>query len=450
MLKYVYKRFSQLNKIKKFLPYKSTDHIREKQLKLQENKLYNGIDFRNTNELKSDKREIFYPKQHPKFLNSTDTSIISYNPPKMALTKFEHIPPSVSEFNDPEFESPKDSKELDIAILGPPNAGKSSLMNKLIGGEISAVSSKYGTTYDKVEGIFTDIHEKIQIVFNDTPGATKISNSFRSRRISTKAWSIIPDCDKIIFVIDSVKHLDIVTSEAIKRLLSHKFTPSMLKVINKIKSSREEDMSIEQLVRIQQEVDKSGVDNLDYEAKTISSILVMNKVDLVTNKRKLKSLQEELEDIGHFDKVFHVSCETGYGILNLLNYLKSESVRRPWKFHPELKSAQSDQEKCEEILRSLLFNRFYKEVPYDCLNRMTSWVPFNNGEIKIKFQIEVRYEHQIPMFLGEKGRVIKELREELNKKLTVFYHMPVTTNILLVKRRRGIHVESLNDHVSLA
>ena len=82
------------------------------------------------------------------------------------------------------------------------------------------------------------------------------------------------------------------------------------------------EMLCDQLIKIQQEVEKSGVDNLDYEAKNLSTILVMNKVDLVSNKRKLKTLQEDLEDIGSFDKVFHVSCETGFGINNLLSYLK--------------------------------------------------------------------------------------------------------------------------------
>jgi GTP-binding protein Era len=424
---------------------KYSKHIIEKSEKLKNNKVYDGMDFRNTDELSRKQRVMFYPKQHPKMLNNADTNIISYKPQAFPLTEFEKVPAAVVQYNDPEFESPKDSRQIDIGILGPPNAGKSSLMNKLISANVSAVSSKYGTTFEKIEGVYTDIQERVQIVFNDTPGATKVSNSIRSKRIITRAWSLIPDCDKILFVIDSVKHLDIVTREAIKRLLSQKFSPSMLKVINKIKSSNEEDITIDQLIKIQEEVEKSGVDKLDYESKNLSTVLIMNKVDLVTNKRKLKSLQEELEDIGSFDKVFHISCETGYGLDSLLNFLKSEAPRRPWRFHPEIKSTQSDQEKCEEIFRGLIFNRFYKEVPYDTMVTMTSWVPFNNGELKIKFQVEVRYEHQIPMFLGEKGKTFKELREELDKELTKFYQMPVKTVINIVTRRRGLRLEALNE-----
>ncbi len=75
---------------------------------------------------------------------------------------------------------------------------------------------------------------------------------------------------------------------------------------------------------------------------------------------------------------------------------------------------------------------------------MTQWVPFNNGEIRIKFQVEVRYKDQVPMFLGENGRTMKELREELNKELSKMYQKPVNTFITVVQRRRGVPLETLN------
>lgn len=446
MKNFIFRCFSQSKRIEKVLPNKLIKESVIRQEKLKNNKVYDGMDYRNTNEFKDKSREIFFPKQHPKLINNEDTNIISYKPPTFNLTEFNKIPSSIEEFDAPEFESPQDSKELDIGILGPPNAGKSSLLNRLIGEYISTVSSKYGTTCDSIEGIYTDINDRIQLVFYDTPGAVKISKSIRSKKIMTKAWSVIPDCDKLIFVVDSVKHLDIVTRETIKRLLHHKFKPSLLKLTNKIKSLKNEEISLEEISRLQNEVNKENIDNVDYEPKTLSSILVMNKVDLVTNKRKLKSLQEELEDLGSFDKVFHVSCETGYGIDNLKNYLKNESLRRPWKYHPEVKSTLSDEEKCEEVFRGLIFNRLYQEIPYDSLVTLRQWVPFNNGEIRIKFQVEVRYKDQVPIILGENGRTLKELREELNKELSKMYQKPVSTFITIVQRRRGVSLETLNEH----
>lgn len=79
--------------------------------------------------------------------------------------------------------------------MGAPNAGKSSLMNSLVGKNVSAVSDKYNTTDDKVLGIYTDMHIKTQIVFMDTPGVTKMNNSIRSNLLVSKAWSEITSQD---------------------------------------------------------------------------------------------------------------------------------------------------------------------------------------------------------------------------------------------------------------
>ncbi len=173
-------KFSQLTRQEKFIPFKQKKIILEKQEKLNQNihkAVYDGVDFRNTDDISNKKKEIYYPTQHPKLINNEDTNIISYKPPPMNITKYHRIPQDVIEFNPPKFESPLDSKELDIAILGPPNAGKSSLLNRLVNANISTVSNKYGTTIDRIEGIFTDINDKIQLKFTDTPGAIKVSKS---------------------------------------------------------------------------------------------------------------------------------------------------------------------------------------------------------------------------------------------------------------------------------
>lgn len=199
MKKLTLKCFSQLSRVKKFIPRKQLKEVEEKRQRLEESDRFEeNMSMSNTNEMEVVKdKNIYYPRQHPKQLYNEDTSIISYKPPVMNLTEYHRVPGEVLLFDPPEFESPMDSKALDIGILGPANAGKSSLINKLVGSNISAVSPKYGTTYDKVEGVYTDINEKIQLVLFDTPGATKVSKSVRSRKIITRAWTVIPDCDKV-------------------------------------------------------------------------------------------------------------------------------------------------------------------------------------------------------------------------------------------------------------
>lgn len=193
--------FSQLTRVRKFLPKKHLQHLEERKQKNNTKKYYEGFHDSEQSELKKEKPQHFYPIQHPKMLSNTDTSIISYSPPVQNLTPYNRIPPEVMLFNAPEFESPSDSKSLDIGILGPPNAGKSSLINKLTGSQISAVSSKYNTTYDKVEGVYTDVDERIQLVLYDTPGAVKVSKSILSKRIITRAWNVIPDCDRVSLIV---------------------------------------------------------------------------------------------------------------------------------------------------------------------------------------------------------------------------------------------------------
>jgi len=91
---------------------------------------------------------------------------------------------------------------------------------------------------------------------------------------------------------------------------------------------------------------------------------------------------------------------------NLKNYLLSCAERREWKFHPNAKSSKSDIEKAEEIVTQYIFDRFYKEIPYESLCMVTSWVPFSNGELQITFNIELKNNVQVKMFIGKDGIVI--------------------------------------------
>lgn len=86
-------------------------------------------------------------------------------------------------------------------------------------------------------------------------------------------------------------------------------------------------------------------------AGKIPVTLVMNKVDIVTNKRKLRGLQSELEDMCRFEQVFHVSCETGFGVENLRQYLIENSMLRPWRYDPKMVSEKSPVERAEEAMK---------------------------------------------------------------------------------------------------
>lgn len=124
------KFFSQTTRNKAMLNSKVLKQINHHKNKLKQNKVFEGMNSNNTNELAKIKDLHFYPIQHPKNINFNDTNIISYKPPVQNLTEYNRIHTEALKFENPKFESPLNSKALDIAILGPPNAGKSSLMNK--------------------------------------------------------------------------------------------------------------------------------------------------------------------------------------------------------------------------------------------------------------------------------------------------------------------------------
>lgn len=130
LLKKTKQFFSQTTRNKNLLNKEVLRNIQEKQDKISQNRIFDGMNSQNTNELAKSKEEHFYPMQHPKNINFNDTNIISYKPPVQNLTEYHRIPVEAMAFEPPKFESPLDAKGLDIAILGPPNAGKSSLMNK--------------------------------------------------------------------------------------------------------------------------------------------------------------------------------------------------------------------------------------------------------------------------------------------------------------------------------
>ena len=205
-------------------------------------------------------------------------------------------------------------------------------MNYLVQRNVSAVSNKYNTTFEATKGYFTDINRKVQLGFVDTPGVTKANRNMTSRLLVSRAWNELPDNDLAIFVVDSVKRLDFEVREAVKRLKNLKFDPEERRIVDAFKS---DSLSEKDLLQ--------GLYELDEESKIVESfffpsILVMNKVDLVTNKIRFKTLQQELEDFGAFEHTFMVSAETGYGMEDLKEHLISRAKLREWEQHPKVKA----------------------------------------------------------------------------------------------------------------
>ena len=307
--------------------------------------------------------KVIYPKQHPVKLDSEDTQIISIGEPKFYLSPHNEVKHDLYRPKDYDyFESPQHALSLDICLLGAPNAGKSSLMNKIVGHYVSAVSDKSNTTDDKVVGIRTNVEKLTQIVLNDTPGITKVYKN--TDNFITKAWEVVSECDKVLLVVDSVKRLDDSLKEVIKRLKNMKLDEKTRDQIKKLKSMAAGPDFDPKLLRDEEEDTEESKLKYKYGDTTIPTYLILNKIDLCTNKKKLKWLLNELEDLFRFEKVFYISVETGYGIEDLIKTLEEEAYEKPWTYNPEIVTDMSEVERIEELMKAQVYQRFYYELPF--------------------------------------------------------------------------------------
>lgn len=157
-------------------------------------------------------------------------------PPKN-LTPYYEVPDLARvELDEVYQHSPVGSKSLEVCLVGAPNAGKSSLMNCLVGKNVSAVSDKYNTTDEATKGIYTQVEERTQLVLVDTPGVTRMNNSLRSSLLISKAWDEIPNQDVALMVVDSVKRLSQDVKGAVVRLSHTKMDPESRKLADAVKA----------------------------------------------------------------------------------------------------------------------------------------------------------------------------------------------------------------------
>ena len=256
-----------------------------------------------------------------------------------------------------------------IAILGAPNVGKSTLLNRVVGAKVSIVSSKVQTTRTRILGIA--LVENSQLIFIDTPG---IFNPKRrlDRAMIAAAWGGARDADRIILLVDSKRGVDINTEI----------------IIDKLK--------------------ENGFDNLD---------LVLNKIDLI-NKQDLLKLTKSLNNYGIFKEIFMVSAEKGDGVSDLISYLRSKIPVSPWLFPQDQISDMPMRLLAAEITREKLFMKLHQELPYAITVETENWQKRDDQSIRIEQTIYVERDSQRSIVLGKNGQMIKLIGMESRKELS--------------------------------
>jgi GTP-binding protein Era len=281
-----------------------------------------------------------------------------------------------------------------IAVLGAPNAGKSTLVNRVVGQKVSIVSPKVQTTRARVLGIV--MQDATQMIFVDTPGIFAPKRRL-DRAMVAAAWSGAGDADEVVLMVDaSRKGIDDDTRRIVEGLKSH-----------------------------------------DRQA-----ILALNKVDLVKERERLLAKTAELNALGAgsekplFTETFMISAESGDGVEDLVAEL---ARRMPEGSHhyPEDHITDAPQRfLAAEVTREHLFRQLHEEVPYSLTVETEGWEEFQDGAVKITQVIFIAKENQKPIVIGKGGQKIKQIRESAQRELQAMLERPVHL-FLFVKVRAG-------------
>jgi len=272
-----------------------------------------------------------------------------------------------------------------IAVIGSPNAGKSTLVNAMVGAKVAIVSRKAQTTRATLRGIA--VEGDSQLVFIDTPGIFQPRRRL-DRAMVEAAWGGAGDADIVLLVVDAAKGLD----EDIERLLA------------KLAGSH------------------------------LPRLLALNKIDRV-KKERLLELAAEINARTPFADTFMISALDGDGIADLRSHLARSVQPGPWHYPPDEISDAPLRVMAAEITREKIYDRLHDELPYQATVETTSWQEKKNG-VRIEQTIFVERDSQKRIVLGKGGSMIKNLSTQARKEISEVLEKPVHL-FLFVKVREN-------------
>jgi GTP-binding protein Era len=273
-----------------------------------------------------------------------------------------------------------------VAVIGAPNAGKSTLVNQMVGTKVSIVSAKVQTTRNRILGIL--IRGETQIILIDTPGLF-LPKTRLDRAMVSAAWSGADEADIILYLYDARK-----------------------------KSPDEADLKA--LGKLAHMEGKSRV------------MLALNKSDAVPPQRLLE-LAASLNALCPFAETYMISALNGDGVEDLLIKLAHNLPESPWLFEEDQITDMPWRMLAAEITREQIFNQLHQELPYGMTVETESWEEFENGSVKINQVIHIEREAHKGIVLGKGGSKLKQLgtaaREELEKSLSRKVHLKLFVRV---------------------
>ena len=270
-----------------------------------------------------------------------------------------------------------------VALIGAPNAGKSTLLNQMVGGKVAIVTHKVQTTRSRLRGITSA--GASQIIFVDTPGIFEPRRKLDEAMVEA-AWSGSDDADVTVLMVDA-------------------------------RSGRtgEVDRILEKLSLLKR-----------------PAVLVLNKTDVAQRENLLK-LAAELNEAGAFGETFMISAETGDGVEDLKVHLAEHMPAGPWLYPEDQMADIPLRQMAAEVTREKVFLRLHEELPYASTVETEQWKELRDGSVRIEQVLFVERESQRKIALGKSGQTIKaigsaareELQELLQRKVHLFVFVKV-------------------------
>ncbi|XP_010460927.1 PREDICTED: GTP-binding protein ERG [Camelina sativa] len=272
----------------------------------------------------------------------------------------------------------EDQKSLNVGIIGPPNAGKSSLTNFMVGTKVAASSRKTNTTTHEVLGVLTK--GDTQVCFFDTPGLMLKKSGYGYKDIKARvqnAWTSVDLFDVLIVMFDVHRHL---------------MSPDS-RVVRLIKFMGEE------------------------ENPKQKRILCMNKVDLVEKKKDLLKVAEEFQELPAYERYFMISGLKGSGVKDLTQYLMDQAVKKPWEEDAFTMSEEVLKNISLEVVRERLLDHVHQEIPYGVEHRLVDWKELRDGSLRIEQHLITPKLSQRKILVGKGGSKIGRIGIEANEEL---------------------------------
>ncbi|KAI8383051.1 P-loop containing nucleoside triphosphate hydrolase protein [Blakeslea trispora] len=290
---------------------------------------------------------------------------------------------------------PENPHLLKVAVLGAANAGKSTIVNHLVGEQISGVSPKAHTTRERILAVLTE--ENRQIIFLDTPGVIPDRNHAKmNRTLATSSWRSLDEADHILIVVDA--------SRAIQP-----------------QAQQTEQFLLEQLRHHQ-----------------LPATLVMNKMDLMDreNDDPLDHVtQRYLEGYPPIQQTLYTSAVYEEGLSSLKDLLLSSTQPSPWLFSADQKTEMADLKRVEEMIRIEFFKRLHQYIPYMLRQENAGWTELSNGTLRIDQNVYVERESQQKIVIGHNGRIINKVVEQAREQISQAFGRPVQLFIQVKTRK---------------